>query len=376
MLATYADAEEWAPSCDTLGHRLKANGDTEAASLCYLCSGNMEEVVKIWATTISSGPAGTKQLQEIIERAVILTQASTHARSPSSACSALAVRYAGLLVEEGQIEGAMDFLLMLPSDESSGLAVLKDRIYQSSSGLANYPVPPFPFVLEEVNQSTYAAQQPSGNAASAYRHQQPSQPAANPYASQYVQPQQPAPSQYIPNQPKMYQPAAPAAPPSAFTPPTAMSSMPAPPQPQVNRFTPKAPAAPPVQHFQPAAPVTQTFTPAVQAPAQPQFAAAAPSQPSFAPTVPPMQPAPAPMSAVNRAPAPPPAQEFAAAAPPQPQFTPAPAPQSQFTPAAPSSSVVPPAGPPPGPPPGMPLTGALLVDRIRAATATNTGGKG
>uniref|UniRef100_A0A8C1LDZ4 SEC31 homolog B, COPII coat complex component n=1 Tax=Cyprinus carpio TaxID=7962 RepID=A0A8C1LDZ4_CYPCA len=52
-LLTYANPEEFAPLCDTLGSRLQAGGTEKRclqACLCFICSGNIERLVECWTS--------------------------------------------------------------------------------------------------------------------------------------------------------------------------------------------------------------------------------------------------------------------------------------------------------------------------------------
>lgn len=44
VLATYTGADQWASLCDALASRLAQTGMHHAASLCYICAGNVDQV--------------------------------------------------------------------------------------------------------------------------------------------------------------------------------------------------------------------------------------------------------------------------------------------------------------------------------------------
>jgi protein transport protein SEC31 len=44
VLATYTGSDQWASLCDALASRLGQTGMAHAASLCYICAGNVDQV--------------------------------------------------------------------------------------------------------------------------------------------------------------------------------------------------------------------------------------------------------------------------------------------------------------------------------------------
>lgn len=57
-LKQFARKEEWQVLCDTLASRLLSIGDTLAATLCYICAGNIDRAVEIWSRTLKSEDGG------------------------------------------------------------------------------------------------------------------------------------------------------------------------------------------------------------------------------------------------------------------------------------------------------------------------------
>ena len=53
-LQQFARKEEWNVLCDTLASRLLSVGDTLAATLCYICAGNIDKAVEIWSRNLKS----------------------------------------------------------------------------------------------------------------------------------------------------------------------------------------------------------------------------------------------------------------------------------------------------------------------------------
>nr|CAD1833504.1 unnamed protein product [Ananas comosus var. bracteatus] len=83
LLCTFAPREEWTVLCDTLASRLMTVGNTLAATLCYICAGNIEKTVEIWSRSLKSGSGGKAYvdlLQDLMEKTIILTLATGHKR--------------------------------------------------------------------------------------------------------------------------------------------------------------------------------------------------------------------------------------------------------------------------------------------------------
>jgi protein transport protein SEC31 len=58
MWHQYARSEDWITLCDALGARLDAGHNVQAATLCYICAGNIERTVLIWSRTLKSKKGG------------------------------------------------------------------------------------------------------------------------------------------------------------------------------------------------------------------------------------------------------------------------------------------------------------------------------
>uniref|UniRef100_A0A0D6QV06 Sec16 Sec23-binding domain-containing protein n=1 Tax=Araucaria cunninghamii TaxID=56994 RepID=A0A0D6QV06_ARACU len=175
LLCTYSQREEWTLLCDTLASRLAAAGNRLAATLCYICAGNIEKTVEIWSQSLNSDSDGRSfvdHLQDLMEKTIVLALATGQKRvSPS--LSKLVESYAELLASQGLLSTAMEYLKLIGTEESSlELAILRDRIYLSNlSGTDNKEEPStLPFETRESatgpmyggNQETYqpAQQQP------------------------------------------------------------------------------------------------------------------------------------------------------------------------------------------------------------------------
>lgn len=112
---TYAEDNEFANLCQTIGQRLEAEtGATNEAVLCYICAGNMEKVVDCWLRVEDDS---TASLQEMVEQIMVLRQAQRHwGRQPvainSGHLTQQLCRYAGLLAGQGSLEAALTYLDM------------------------------------------------------------------------------------------------------------------------------------------------------------------------------------------------------------------------------------------------------------------------
>lgn len=54
----FAQREEWTSLCDTLASKLMATGNTLAATLCYICAGNIDKTVEIWSRSLQNEHEG------------------------------------------------------------------------------------------------------------------------------------------------------------------------------------------------------------------------------------------------------------------------------------------------------------------------------
>lgn len=54
----FAQREEWTTLSDTLASKLMAAGNTLAATLCYICAGNIDKTVEIWSRSLQTEHEG------------------------------------------------------------------------------------------------------------------------------------------------------------------------------------------------------------------------------------------------------------------------------------------------------------------------------
>lgn len=197
MLIAYVDdPEDWSRLCDCLGLTLYKSGDFHGASVCFICSGNVEKAVGVWSGEQSS--PGLQTMQEIIEKAFVLSFALPQ-HSSSQSLSNLVHNYAQILASYGETQGALEYLDMVPGEPSENIRILKDRIYGSGlagegAGFVDQSVQKMSFQSwmtspEQVNYPP-AAQTPTPapdfGESTAFRYYQPTeQSPAQHYANQY-----------------------------------------------------------------------------------------------------------------------------------------------------------------------------------------------
>ncbi|XP_024982530.1 protein transport protein SEC31 homolog B-like isoform X2 [Cynara cardunculus var. scolymus] len=135
LLCTFAQRDEWTLLCDTLASRLMAADNTLAATLCYICSGNIDRTVEIWSKKVTAeheGKSYVDLLQDLMEKTVVLALATGQKRFSASLCK-LVEKYAEILASQGLLSTAMEYLkLMGTEDLSPEFVVLRDRIALSS----------------------------------------------------------------------------------------------------------------------------------------------------------------------------------------------------------------------------------------------------
>ncbi|PVD39523.1 hypothetical protein C0Q70_02157 [Pomacea canaliculata] len=156
LILTYALPEEFPQLCDGLAARLETerNGDLALyASLCYICSGNLEKLVENWVqnTENSNSPLA---LQDLVEKVMILKKAVEASRGQTAECGdALSERlsmYAGMLASQGNLATAAVYLGNSSNDMR--LAALQDRLFRALGPAASVGVtaPRFPFQLVNI----------------------------------------------------------------------------------------------------------------------------------------------------------------------------------------------------------------------------------
>ncbi|OAY39931.1 protein transport protein SEC31 homolog B [Manihot esculenta] len=135
LLCTFAQNEEWSLLCNSLAAKLLAAGNTLAATLCFICAGNIDKTVEIWSRNLITereGKSYVELLQDLMEKTIVLALASGQKRFSASLCK-LVEKYAEILASQGLLTTAMEYLKLLGSDElSPELIILRDRIALST----------------------------------------------------------------------------------------------------------------------------------------------------------------------------------------------------------------------------------------------------
>ncbi|XP_048025968.1 protein transport protein Sec31A isoform X2 [Megalobrama amblycephala] len=131
-LLTYANPEEFAPFCDTLGARLEAEGTEKRclqACLCFICSGNIERLVECW--TSQRDCSSPLALEDLVEKVMILRKSIERLRNGevcvrSSALTEKLIHYSSILASQGSLSTALNYL---PDDSDQvGVRMLRDRL--------------------------------------------------------------------------------------------------------------------------------------------------------------------------------------------------------------------------------------------------------
>jgi len=58
--------------CDTLASKLMGAGNTLAATLCYICAGNIDKTVEIWSRCLSNEYEGKSYVDLLQVRSILL----------------------------------------------------------------------------------------------------------------------------------------------------------------------------------------------------------------------------------------------------------------------------------------------------------------
>ncbi|KAL3832973.1 hypothetical protein ACJIZ3_007709 [Penstemon smallii] len=135
LFCTFAQSEEWTLLCDALAARLMAAGNTAAATLCYICAGNIDKAVEIWSKDLSTehdGKPYLDRLQDLMEKTIVFALATGQKHFSASLCK-LVEKYAEILASQGLLTTAMEYLNLLGTEElSTELVILRDRITLST----------------------------------------------------------------------------------------------------------------------------------------------------------------------------------------------------------------------------------------------------
>ncbi|XP_063100008.1 protein transport protein Sec31B isoform X2 [Cavia porcellus] len=150
LLLTYSEPEKFAELCGMLGTRMEQEGGRaliSEARLCYVCSGNVEQLVESWARCHqASSPLALQDLMEkvmVLNRSLVLLQGSGRV-IPGPITTNKLTQYANFLASQGKLATAMSFL---PSDcDQPPVQQLRDRLFHAQgSAITGQPCPPFPF---------------------------------------------------------------------------------------------------------------------------------------------------------------------------------------------------------------------------------------
>ena len=71
IIKQFAQREEWTTLCDTLASKLMTAGNTLAATLCYICAGNIDKTVEIWSRSLRTEHEG-KSYVELLQVNLVL----------------------------------------------------------------------------------------------------------------------------------------------------------------------------------------------------------------------------------------------------------------------------------------------------------------
>jgi protein transport protein SEC31 len=67
----FAQREEWTTLCGILASKLMAAGNTLAATLCYICAGNIDKTLEIWSRSLQTEHDG-KSYVDLVQVSFLL----------------------------------------------------------------------------------------------------------------------------------------------------------------------------------------------------------------------------------------------------------------------------------------------------------------
>ena len=180
--------------------------DSKAATLCYICAGNVDRTVQIWLEEDAKTPGTPSlKLQGLIEKiSVLLVLDVCKQEVVPGVVGDKYAEYAEVLASQGRLTMSMEYLLRANASNSVAAAVLRERIFNSDARNA-YSVPqnqhpPFPFEVQHVGVAPARpkVQQPlsSGSAPQAQVYNA----VADAFGDAFGAPAQPQPQQQVPQQ--------------------------------------------------------------------------------------------------------------------------------------------------------------------------------
>ncbi|XP_051523833.1 protein transport protein Sec31A isoform X2 [Myxocyprinus asiaticus] len=147
-LLTYANPEEFAPLCDTLGSRLEAVGAEKCclqACLCFICSGNIERLVECW--TSQRDCSSPLALENLVEKVMILRKSVERLRNSevcvqSSTLTEKLIQYSSILASQGSLSCALNYLP--DNSDQAAVCLLRDRLSRAKGEIMQRQQPVAP----------------------------------------------------------------------------------------------------------------------------------------------------------------------------------------------------------------------------------------
>ncbi|KAL0027638.1 hypothetical protein WJX79_004520 [Trebouxia sp. C0005] len=151
ILCSHSNLDEFQGLCDALARRLSGGGLTHAATLCWICAAKVDQALHVWAKELLGKQASVSELQELMERAVVLTQGGGQPQA-SPALGDLVAQYSTILASQGRMHLAWDYLHMVADNGNVALLELRERIYNTGSADIPQDAPPpvLPYQQESV----------------------------------------------------------------------------------------------------------------------------------------------------------------------------------------------------------------------------------
>ncbi|KAG7359849.1 WD40 repeat-containing protein [Nitzschia inconspicua] len=215
VLSTYSSSTEFPQLCVALGDLLEEAGDHASASLCYMCSLNLDKAVKYWRSQFlaqNNGKNGSDvdmlTLHEFVVKTSVYLLAVGSSAQLSPEDAKLFTIYAEKLAEQGFLVSAAKYC----KGNTWKAQVLRDRLYRSRAShrclaaMGGAP-PDFPFVMQDIKKGRAPAQPTSQSSygqkgvatSNGYQYQQQQQYSQQQsYSTTQPAPAAPTPSDSLP----------------------------------------------------------------------------------------------------------------------------------------------------------------------------------
>eukprot|EP01099_Mayorella_cantabrigiensis_P003622 TRINITY_DN2733_c0_g6_i1.p1 TRINITY_DN2733_c0_g6~~TRINITY_DN2733_c0_g6_i1.p1 ORF type:complete len:1122 (-),score=331.65 TRINITY_DN2733_c0_g6_i1:283-3315(-) len=130
ILCTYCKADEFTSLCSVLANRLARTGDHKAASLCFICAGDLEKSAQYWIEGLDLTRPREVILQELMEK-ISIFQAAINQETISPLLAEKFAQYGEILATSGRVEIGLKYL-RIAANYSEAATLMLNRVEASA----------------------------------------------------------------------------------------------------------------------------------------------------------------------------------------------------------------------------------------------------